>query len=244
MAQGGIIYKGKKDSPDLLINDIWNAGCNIGYLPAIKQLAVHGPLLVEDILFKRLKIPFDRNKRGNPDLTDEGAHAVPRIIHSADSTGKTIHQHVMKTILKHPDITVSSRCTAIDLLTTGHSSINPADKYRPESCFGAYVFDVLSGKVTTVLAKETILATGGVGGLYLHTTNTETTRGDGIAMAKRVGARIINMEYIQFHPTGLHHPYKKRFLLSESLRGEGALLLNHLGKEFIFLFVILDNILC
>lgn len=241
-AQGGIIYKGENDSPEQLISDIFQASCEIGYKPSIEFIAKNGPKLVEEMLFDRLQIPFDQNIQGNLDLTSEGAHSVPRIIHSADSTGKTIYEHLYKTINDHSNIEVFNSYTAIDLLTSGHSSTNPQDVYKPQLCFGVYAFHVPTKKVETFIAEETVLATGGVGGLFLHSTNPETSRGDGIAMAKRAGARLVNMEYIQFHPTGLYHPSKKRFLLSEALRGEGAVLLNHLGEAFMEKYHPLKNL--
>ncbi|MBN2145284.1 MAG: FAD-dependent oxidoreductase, partial [Candidatus Aureabacteria bacterium] len=232
-AQGGIIYKGETDSPESLIQDIWQAGCQKGYMPSIQLLAQTGPSLVDEILFNRLKIPFDSDSSGKLDLTEEAAHAVPRIIHVADSTGREIGIHFHKAVSSHPNIHLYTGFTAIDLLTTGHSATDSQNVYKPQTCFGAYVFDIQEKKVITFLAKETVLATGGVGALYLHNTNSDISRGDGIAMAHRAGARIINMEYIQFHPTGLYHPFKPRCLLSESLRGEGAVLINHLGEPFM-----------
>lgn len=241
-AQGGIIYKGINDSPEMLISDIWKSGCAMGFLPAIKELAELGPKFIEEIFFERLKIPFDTKINGELDLTAEGAHSVHRIIHSTDQTGKTILKYVLEAVNIHKNITLFSGFTAIDLLTTGHSSINAQDIYKPQHCFGAYVFDIKSKKVITIIANETVLATGGVGGLYLHSTNPDTSRGDGIAMAHRAGVRTINMEYIQFHPTGLYHPTKPRFLLSEALRGEGAILINHLGQEFMTEYHELKNL--
>ncbi|OVE74101.1 L-aspartate oxidase [bacterium B13(2017)] len=241
-AQGGIIYKGENDSPEKLISDIFQAGCEIGYIPAIEQIANTGPKAIEKMLFERLQVPFDCNSQGKVDLTSEGAHSVPRIIHNADSTGKTIYEYIYKNIINHSNIEVHNSYTAIDLLTSGHSSTNPQDFYKPQLCFGVYAFHVPSKKVETFIAQDTVLATGGLGGLYLHSTNPESSRGDGIAMAKRAGARLMNMEYIQFHPTGLYHPSKKRFLLSEALRGEGAVLLNHLGEPFMEKYHPLKNL--
>jgi L-aspartate oxidase len=232
-AQGGIIYRGAEDSPELLIRDIWNAGCECGFLPAIRKLAREGPDLVRRILFERLHVPFDRKADGSLDLTSEGAHSLPRIIHCRDITGKVIHQAILAEVRRHPGIKVHAGCVAIDLLTTGHSSPDPQDAFLPQTCYGVYAFHVPSGKVFPLLARETVLATGGLGGLFLHSSNPDTSRGDGIAMAHRAGARLVNMHYIQFHPTGLYHPTRKRFLLSESLRGEGAVLKNVLGRRFM-----------
>lgn len=232
-AQGGIIYKGKKDSSKILAQDIFIAGCKFGYMPAIKQLAELGPKLIDDIFLKKLNIPFDRKNDKDFDLTSEGAHSVPRIIHSKDETGKIIYEYVFNYVKNHKNIMVLENTIAIDLLTSGHSSVNTDYLYQPQICAGVHAYNKTLKKVITILAKETILATGGLSGLFLHSTNPDFSRGDGIAMAKRAGVRLLNMEYIQFHPTGLYHPTKNRFLLSESLRGEGAVLLDNNGKEFM-----------
>ena len=232
-AQGGIIFKGEKDSPAMLTEDTWKAGCERGFLPAIRTLSVLGPRYVEKILLNRLSIPFDRKPSGLLDLTAEGAHSVSRIIHASDMTGNAIHEGMMKAVTDNPRIRLYAGVTAIDLLTTGHSSVNTQNIYKRQECFGAYVFDCATKRVHAIIANETVLATGGVGGLYLHSTNSEGNRGDGIAMAHRAGVRTLNMHYIQFHPTGLYHPNKPRFLLSEALRGEGAVLVNNQGERFM-----------
>ena len=175
-------------------------------------------------------------------LTAEGAHSLPRILHVADVTGKDMERRLIDAVLEHTNITVKTDQTAIDLLTTDHSSKSPSDRYSKQACFGAYVFDNQTRKVSPYVASFTVLATGGVGGLYMHTTNSTLARGDGIAMARRVGARIVNMEYIQFHPTGLYHPHKPRWLLTEALRGEGAVLINQQGKEFMKKYHPLGNL--
>jgi L-aspartate oxidase len=118
------------------------------------------------------------------------------------------------------------------LLTASHHSVEPTDVYRPLTCVGAYVLDQTTGKIFSILAKETILATGGLGSVFLHTTNPPGARGDGIAMAYRAGARCINMQYIQFHPTALLAP-DGCFLISETVRGEGGRLVDRQGKEFM-----------
>jgi L-aspartate oxidase len=121
----------------------------------------------------------------------------------------------------------------VDLLTPAHHSRDPLDVYKPLSCVGAYIFDQESRRVQSCIAKATLLATGGLGQLFLHTTNPEGSRGDGLAMAQRAGARIINSEYVQFHPTAFYHGDSSIFLISEALRGEGAKLLNRQGERFM-----------
>lgn len=241
-AQGGVIYQGFGDSMASLEKDIWEAGCRKGYWPAIHQLAKWGPKCVEEFLLGRLCVPFDKKEDGELDLTSEGAHSLPRIVHVKDATGKSIQAHFQKAVSHHPRIKLLFSHTAIDLLTTSHNSPDAQSIYLPTVCLGAYVYDAAIKQVKTILARETVLATGGLGGLYLHSTNHIAARGDGIAMAYRAGARLINMEYIQFHPTGLYHPEKPRFLISESLRGEGAVLINHLGQEFMEQYHPLKNL--
>jgi L-aspartate oxidase len=126
-----------------------------------------------------------------------------------------------------------ARHTAVDLLTPAHHYRNPLDVYPPPSCVGAYVFDQQQRKVRTILARKTILATGGLGQIYLHTTNPPVARGDGLAMAYRAGARVINAEYVQFHPTAFYRHGLARFLVSEAVRGAGARLVDPQGEPFM-----------
>ncbi|MBX7246802.1 MAG: FAD-dependent oxidoreductase, partial [Candidatus Sumerlaeaceae bacterium] len=232
-AQGGIIYRGEGDSPDLLAADILRAGANLGNEPAISQLVDLGPRYVEEFLIERLGVPFDRTPDNMLDITEEGAHSIRRIIHVADITGKAIEDQIVAELQKYPNIHVMTGATAIDLLTLSHHSVVPSDVYRSPACVGAYVYVRESGKVESVLAKETLLATGGLGQLYLHTTNPNGARGDGIAMAYRAGARLLNLEYIQFHPTALYQPDADRFLISEAVRGEGGVLVDRHGNQFM-----------
>ena len=131
------------------------------------------------------------------------------------------------------NLTVATGCIAVDLLTLSHSSANYHDRYHPLTCIGAYVLDTASGQVRAVVARKTVLATGGLGQIFLHTTNDEGAFGHGIAMAYRVGARVIDMEYVQFHPTVFHHPGAPPFLVSEAVRGEGGVLINRAGTAFM-----------
>jgi L-aspartate oxidase len=232
-AQGGIIYEGPGDSPELLAADIQLAGAQACDPRAVQLLAEEGPRLVREILIERLKTPFDRAATGDFDLTQEGAHSVPRIIHADDLTGRAIELQCLKAVEEHPHIEVRTRSTAIDLLTLSHHSRQVADKYRTPTCIGAYVLHQQEEAVHAYLARHTVLATGGLGQIYLHTTNLPGSRGDGIAMAYRAGARLLNLEYIQFHPTMLSHPQADGFLISESLRGEGAVLRLPNGEEFM-----------
>lgn len=232
-AQGGIIYRGRRDSPDLLVKDIIAAGGGNVLPAAARQLAVKGPRLVKRLLIDELQIPFDRSGRGAVDLTEEAAHSVPRIIHVEDLTGRAIGEALLGAMARERRIRLLHGVSAVDLLTLSHHSRDPLDVYAPPTCFGAFVLWRDEGRVTPIFATETVLATGGLGRLYLHTTNPNGARGDGLAMAYRAGARIINLEYIQFHPTALYHPDAERFLISESVRGEGGELIRRDGKPFM-----------
>jgi len=233
-AQGGIIFTSDKDSPEKLKNDILKAGDNICNEKAVNALIEYGPSLVKEILIDEVGIQFDTDKRGSFDLTEEGGHSLPRIIHVGDYTGKAIENCFIKHISRKNGVKIISGGTALDLLTLSHHSVEPLDIYKEPTCIGAYIYDQEKREVYAVLAKEVVLATGGLGQIYLHTSNPDVSRGDGFTMANRAGAKLLNMEYIQFHPTTLYTKSKaERFLISESLRGEGAKLLNRDLTEFM-----------
>jgi L-aspartate oxidase len=236
-AQGGIIFEGKDDSPEKLVGDILTAGAGLSSPEAAWLLSREGPKLVKEILIEQLGVNFDRAP-GDPDkwhLTAEAAHSLPRILHHKDQTGSAIERVFLKRVASHPKVKLMPAATAVDLLTVSHHSEEPLDVYKPLTCVGAYVLNQMQDEILPILARETILATGGLGRVYLHTTNPPGAGGDGIAMASRAGARCINLQYIQFHPTTLYHP-SGRFLLSEAMRGEGARLLDGQGREFMSRF--------
>jgi L-aspartate oxidase len=232
-AQGGIIYKGENDSPQLLSEDIQRAGANHCYPEAVNILAEQGPNAVEKILIKKLKIEFDRTETGKLSLAREGSHSVARILHVKDTTGKSIENSLMTALQKHPNITLFSGFTAIDLLTPSHHSRDRLQVYQKLACAGAYLLDQQKKRVVRCLAKKTILASGGLGQIFLRSSNPEWARGDGIAMAYRAGARMINCEYIQFHPTTFHYKQAPHFLISEAVRGAGAKLVNSNSDLFM-----------
>jgi L-aspartate oxidase len=160
------------------------------------------------------------------DLHLEGGHSARRIVHAGDMTGREVERALVEAIAQKPNIQVLEEHMAVDLITLA--------KYGgPEVCAGAYVLDVKAGKVVTILARSTILASGGAGKVYLYTTNPDVATGDGIAMAFRAGAECANMEFYQFHPTCLYNPQAKDFLISEALRGEGAILKRLDGTPFM-----------
>lgn len=230
-AQGGIIFQGPDDNPEKLKADILNAGDGACWEPAVNQLVEQGPALVKKLLIDTFNVDFDYSQ-GNLDFTEEGAHSVRRIIHSKDRTGKAISEAIIPFVENHKNITILNDHTAIDLLTLSHHSTNPLDLYKKPACFGAYILNNETNEVFPIYANNTILATGGLGQVYIHTTNPEESTGDGFAMAYRSGARLLNMHYIQFHPTTIYNP-NNRFLISESVRGEGAILIDRYGRRFM-----------
>ena len=232
-AQGGIIHRGPEDSADLLIEDLMRAGAGLSYPKAVRIVAEEGPPRLKDLLIDRLGVPFARHQDGALDYTREAAHSTERILYVGDATGKAIEEKLAERLLATPNICLLTQHTAVDLLTPAHHSKDPLDIYEPVSCVGAYIYDQKSRRVQSCIAKATLLATGGLGQIFLHTTNPPGARGDGLAMAYRAGARIINAEYVQFHPTAFYHRDAPVFLISEALRGEGAKLINDKGERFM-----------
>ena len=234
-AQGGIIYKGEHDSPAKLKHDIQEAGDGICWEPAVDQLCNEGPQLVKELLIDKYFVEFDRDQNNDLDLTAEGAHSEPRIIHFKDKTGERIQKKIIKVLLANKNIEILTNHTVVDLLTLSHHSKNLLDIYQKPACFGALVLNNKEGRTFPVYASQTILATGGLGQIYRHTSNSADSTGDGIALAWRAGARCFNLQYIQFHPTTLYYE-RGRFLISESMRGEGGKLIDKNGNEFMHKF--------
>jgi L-aspartate oxidase len=232
-AQGGIIGRGPEDSAELLMQDLYRAGAQANYPPAVELLAKEGPRLLHEYLIDIAGVEFDRDEQGNLAYGREASHSTDRILHVGDATGRAIEERLIKTVQTRENVTLLTGHTAVDLITPSHHSRNPRDVYTPLSCVGAYIYDQDTGKVRCILARKTILATGGLGQIFLHTTNPRGARGDGLAMAYRAGARIVNAEYVQFHPTAFFHRDASRFLISEAVRGEGARLLNEAGEPFM-----------
>lgn len=232
-AQGGIIGRGPDDSADLLVEDILAAGAGATNPQAAHILAEEGPALLQEILVNRAEICFDRDEDGQPVWGKEAAHSRRRILHVGDATGQAIIVGLIAALQKYPNVTILTHATAVDLITFPHHSRDPLSTYRPIVCYGAYAFDREEHTVHRYLASATILATGGLGRIYRNTTNPPGSRGDGLAMANRAGARIINAEYVQFHPTALSVPGAEGFLISEAVRGEGGVLLSPEGRAFM-----------
>ena len=232
-AQGGIIHRGPGDNADLLVKDILEAGAGASLSSAARILAEEGPRLLQDVLVKTSGVKFDEDGPGKLAYGQEAAHSVRRILHVGDGTGAAISKGLISALKQRSNIEWFTNATAVDLITYPHHARDPLAAYQPIKCFGAYVFDRNGGAVHRTLASATILATGGLGRIFRNTTNPEGARGDGLAMANRAGARIINTEYIQFHPTALAVPGAEGFLISEAVRGEGGVLLTPDGRPFM-----------
>lgn len=232
-AQGGIISRGPDDSADLLVKDILEAGAGASLPEAARILAEDGPRVLDQILIAASRVPFDRGEGEDYEWGQEAAHSRRRILHVGDGTGRAIARGLVAQLKSKPNIQWFTNATAVDLITYPHHSRNPLDTYKPIVCHGAYVFDRNKGAVHRTLAGVTVLATGGLGRIYRNTTNPVGARGDGLAMASRAGARIVNAEYVQFHPTALAVPGAEGFLISEAVRGEGGILLTPEGQPFM-----------
>ncbi len=232
-AQGGIIHRGPGDSVELLVDDILAAGAGASLPEAAQILAAEGPQRLEKLLITEAGVGFDRDSEGGLAFGQEAAHSRRRILHVGDGTGKAISQGLIAALRRQPNVELLTNATAVDLITYPHHSRNPLDTYAPITCHGAYVFDRAGKAIHRTLAATTILATGGLGRIYRNTTNPPGARGDGLAMAHRAGARIINAEYVQFHPTALAAPGAEGFLISEAVRGEGGALLTPDGAPFM-----------
>ena len=225
-AQGGIAaVLDSGDSVEQHLSDTVIAGGGLCDEAATRFILENGRAAIDWLIAQGVPFTQDADAELGYHLTREGGHSQRRIIHAADATGHAVQVTLEEKIRNHPNISLFEHHYAIDLITTDKLEVpDNAKVTSPLRCLGLYVQDVQTGKVHTVTAQHTVLATGGAGKVYLYTTNPDTATGDGIAMAWRAGCRIANMEFIQFHPTCLYHPYAKSFLISEAVRGEGGLL--------------------
>jgi L-aspartate oxidase len=229
-AQGGIASVfSAEDSFEAHIEDTMVAGAGICHEDVVRMVVEEGPQTIRNLIDWGVK--FTTNGAGaDYDLTREGGHSARRILHSEDITGREIERALVEAVRQHPHIQVYEHHIAIDLITTAKLEKNPLAENR---CLGAYVLDINDGQVITFASKITLLASGGAGKVYLYTCNPDVASGDGVAMAYRAGATIANMEFMQFHPTTLFHPLAKSFLISEAVRGEGAILRRRDGTAFM-----------
>ncbi len=232
-AQGGIVYKGDNDSKELLNSDIVNAGGRINSMDSVKLLCKEGPDQLKIFLLDKIGVKFDYNENNEIDKTNEAAHSVRRIIHAKDNTGRVIENSLINYAKKFKNINFFNSHIALDLITNTHNSLETEQRYKQTKVIGIYVLDRKNEIVKCFFSNVIILATGGAGNLFQHTSNPFGSTGDGIAMAYRIGTEIINSEYVQFHPTLLYHRDVDRFLITEALRGEGAKLVNRKGEYFM-----------
>ena len=234
-AQGGIIYTDSKD--ELLKNDIQKASSQTSNENAIDMMLARGSEIVEEVLLSQAETNFEKSDTDQLLFTKEAAHSIDRIIFKGDFTGREIQVSLLNHLNdkdRYPNITFLESHTAIDLITPKHHGVSITQRYEESKVVGAYIFNRKENHVLKVIAKTTILATGGIGALYLHHSNSEGARGDGHAMASRAGANLIDMEFIQFHPTTFYdNSSHRRFLISEAVRGEGGILVNSNGERFM-----------
>lgn len=235
-AQGGTIFPHEGEVHQSLVEDIQKASSHTSNVKAAEILERESGRILKEVLLDKAGTSFERDENGLC-FTKEAAHSFPRILFKGDYTGKEIQVSLLnylKDSVRFPNVRFLQGHTAIDLITPLHHGATLQQRYEDNVVVGAYLFNRSQETVIKVLAKKTVLATGGVGALYLHHSNSEGARGDGHAMAKRAGAVLMNMEFIQFHPTTFFDSSShRRFLISEALRGEGGILLNSEGKAFM-----------
>jgi len=224
-AQGGVVFKGEGD-PGSLRQDIFESGCHINFPEAVDLVCTQGPQRIKQLLFDQGKVPFD------DDLTLEAAHSTARILHVKDHTGKSIQNSLHDLCASCDSIDLIEGCL-IDLLLTDKHSVQENSRFSRREVFGAYIYQKKNRQVQAYTARATVLATGGFSNLYMHATGPETSLGNGVSAAHRAGARTMNLEYVQFHPTALYVEGEPRSLLTEALRGQGAVILNKDKKEFV-----------
>lgn len=225
LAQGGVAcVMDRLDSFDEHVKDTLTAGAGLCDIGAVRAIVEAGPAAIQELIELGAKFTT-RGELGYTDeaeefdLGREGGHHKRRILHAGDITGAELERVMIEAVRSMPNIKVFENHVAIDLVVSSRLDLG-----EPNRCFGVYVLDVKSGNILTFLAPSTTIACGGAGKVYLYTSNPDVACGSGIAMAYRAGAKIANMEFIQFHPTILHHPTIRSFLISEALRGEGAVL--------------------
>jgi len=228
-AQGGIASVfAKTDHPESHLRDTLEAGAGLCDPEATRILVEEGPRSVEELI--SLGVPFNRDTEGNLDLGLEGGHRHKRIVHAYDRTGREVENSLLSAVKANTNIKILEHHTCVELITPHHLR---GQKNLKNICYGAYILQIKKGDIFPLLAKKTIICTGGAGQVYLHTTNPEIATGDGVACAYRAGAIIKNMEFYQFHPTALYHEKGNSFLISEAVRGKGGILRRLNGEAFM-----------
>lgn len=232
-AQGGIAsVLDPTDAFEFHVRDTLVAGAGLCRPDVVDLVVRAGPEMVRELMAWGAE--FTRDKlAGQLALGREGGHSKNRIVYAADLTGREIERALTEAVAAHPNIALYEHHMAVDLITEHHllgAKVTPPSKIH---CWGAYGLDAATGEVKTFLARFTMLCSGGCGHIYLHTTNPQIATGDGIAMAYRAGARVANLEFMQFHPTTLYHPDAGSFLISEAVRGHGGVLVDSQGQPFM-----------
>ncbi len=227
-AQGGIASVfSAEDSFDAHIEDTLVAGAGLCREDVVRMVVEEGPQTIRNLIEWGVKFTTSGESY---DLTREGGHSARRILHAEDITGREIERALVEAVRQHPNVQIYEHHIAIDLITAAKIERRAMEENR---CLGAYALDINAKQVVTFSSKITLLASGGAGKVYLYTCNPDVASGDGVAMAYRAGATIANMEFMQFHPTTLFHPLAKSFLISEAVRGEGAILRRRDGTAFM-----------
>ena len=232
-AQGGIaaVFT-DPDNFEKHIRDTLIAGDGFCNEKVVRMVVQEAPDRINDLI--ELGVPFDKKEDGTYDLAKEGGHTEHRILHAKDKTGEAIQQTLMDRVRNDRNIEIFENHFAIELLTQHHMGLEIKRTHPEIKCYGVYVADLVNQKVLTFLSRITVIATGGLGNVYLTTTNPEIATGDGVAMVYRAKGEVENMEFIQFHPTSLYDPNRRpSFLITEALRGYGAELKNLSGEKFM-----------
>lgn len=230
-AQGGIAsVTDPEDNFASHVDDTLKAGAGLCHRDAVELLVSEGPEAIRELIAWGIHFTRKGGKTGSFDLHREGGHNRARILHAGDITGAEIERGLLEAAKAHPNIQICEQRFALELITQ-HYLTQPTD--RRLTCHGAYALDRTTGHIETWLAPVTVVCTGGVGQVYLHTTNPSVATGDGLAMAWRAGARVANLEFVQFHPTMLYDPVRPSFLISEAVRGAGAVLVDSRGNKFM-----------
>lgn len=232
-AQGGIaavMYP--PDSVERLVEDTLKCGRGLCDEQVVKMVVEESRERIEELIF--MGTSFDKNQQGTFNLGREGGHSEYRVLHHKDNTGEEIIRALLAKAGSHPNIEILENHFAVEIITQHHLGEKVTRYDKKTQCFGAYVLNPDTGLVETLLARKTLMATGGAGMAYFTTTNPVIATGDGIAMAYRAKAQVENMEFVQFHPTSLYDPATRpSFLITEAIRGFGAILKNHKGEEFM-----------
>ena len=234
LAQGGVASVTNLEVDDFQkhIHDTMVAGDWLSNPEAVEKVVTNAPEQIRQLL--EWGVDFDKKEDGSFDLHREGGHSEFRILHHADNTGYEIQQSLIKAVKNNPNITIFEHHFAIEIITQHHLGKIVTRRTPDITCYGAYVLNLDNGSVDKFLARVTLMATGGVGAVYTTTTNPLVATGDGIAMVYRAKGTVSDMEFIQFHPTALYHPGDRpSFLITEAMRGYGAVLRNLKGEEFM-----------